>query len=144
MFNEKSFEYMFLIFTKQVTWETNHVVLMGISGGFPHQRCDVPDVGKKTLLTSSKKLFCCSKRAKYLDHISIYLHFKNYSEIPIFRGGKRRSKIRPIGLALRRQYVCPQPRGDSPFPVLWRELLRRPIQNALSIVRTVIRPYIGC
>ena len=46
---------MFLIFTKQVILETNHVVLMEISGGFPRQCCDVPDVAKTPSLLHKKK-----------------------------------------------------------------------------------------
>ena len=40
-----------------------------------------------------------------------------------------RLKIGPIGLALRRRYMCPQPRGNAPFPVVSRELLLRPMQG---------------
>ena len=118
---------MFVIFIEQVISERNDGLLMGIRGGFPRQRCDAPDVGETPLLTHQQKLFCSSNRAKYLEHPYTYLYSKNHHEVPIFRGESKGLKIRPIGLALGRQYVCPQPRWDSPFPVVSRELLRLPI-----------------
>ena len=131
---------MFLISITQVISETNYGLLMEISGGFPRQHCGPPDVGETPLLTLTKKLFYHSNRAKYLDCPYIYPYSKNYSEIPIFRGGNSRLKILSIDLALRRQDVCLQPRGDSPSPQISRELLRRPIGSGsqLTFYRLVI------
>ena len=120
---------MFLISKTQVITETNYGLLTEISGGFPRQHCGPLNVGKTPLLTLTKKLFYHSNRTKCLDCPHIYPYFKNYSEIPVFRGGNWRLKVRSIDLALWRQDVCPQPRGDSPSPQISRELLRRPMAD---------------
>ena len=45
-------------------------------------------------------------------------------------GRYKRLKICPIGLALRREDVCPQSHGDSTSPQISRDLLRLPISLA--------------
>ena len=72
---------------------------------------------------TKKKKNYHSNRAKYLDCHYIYSYSKNQSEILIVLRRYERSKIGPIDLMLRLQYVCPQPHRDSPSPRISRELL---------------------